>query len=117
MEKPERAYTINIKVSADDWEACIAELNFIVDHVIEHGEICSSVSGGYSTGHIVNIEHDPEMTHEKYFELSKQWMNETRKPANIACTPTKGTAPLNEDGSENEPDTVKRAGSRPALRG
>lgn len=68
MAKPHRAFEIELKVTGDTWKDVVYELNRIIDEVKEHGQDCKLVSGGYSSGGYVLINHDPNMTHDKYFE-------------------------------------------------
>lgn len=67
---PRRAFDVTIRVGADTWEAAQWALGRLIRHVIDHGPECNMVSGGYSTGSTVDIvvNHDPTMTHDRYFE-------------------------------------------------
>ena len=65
---PKRRFEITVTAGADDWLGLVAELRDVAFHVREHGVECSSVSGGPSSHHTVTIHHNPEQTHEKYFE-------------------------------------------------
>ena len=65
---PKRRFEITITAGADEWEALVHELKESAFHVADHGLECSSVSGGPSSHHTVTIHHNPEQTHEKYFE-------------------------------------------------
>lgn len=64
--KPHRRYTLSIEIGADEWAGVVADLQHLASHIADHGEKCSSVMGGPSCGHIVDIRIDPEMTHERY---------------------------------------------------
>lgn len=66
MSPPKRRWTLSIEVTGDTWEDVAQGVRELLPHIEDHGERCSSVSGGYSSGHWVNVCERPEMTHEKY---------------------------------------------------
>ena len=67
-DRPHRAFEIDIHIGSDTWEDAAREVERVLSHVVEHGQRCGLVSGGYSTGASVTIVHRPEMTHDRYFE-------------------------------------------------
>lgn len=69
MTRPQRRYKVTITIQGDTWEDAMRELRGIARHVEDHGPECQQVSGGYSTGSIVDVEFDPEMTGDKYRDL------------------------------------------------
>lgn len=79
--RPRRCYTLSIEIGADDWAGVMSDLKHIVDHIKECGERCSSVMGGPSSGYIVNIHHDPGMTHDRYFEILDAYIFDDAKKA------------------------------------
>lgn len=49
MEPPkQRRFRITITVDADEWHLAARELERVTDHVVDHGPVCNSVSGGWS---------------------------------------------------------------------
>ena len=66
--KPKRCYDITVRVGADTWEDAARELERVALHVVDHGPECNQVSGGPDSGSWVHIDHNPEMTHDRYFE-------------------------------------------------
>lgn len=68
MIRPHRAFELKITIGADEWPQVLRELAELVDHLEDHGPTCSSLSGGPSVGHIVDIKTDPTMTNEIYHE-------------------------------------------------
>ncbi len=66
MKQPQRASTLPVKIGGDTWQDVLAELERIADHVPECGPKCQLVSGGVSCGSLVTVEHDPEMTSERF---------------------------------------------------
>lgn len=75
-ERPHRAYTLSIEIGGDTWEDVMSDLRHIVSHLRDHGEKCSSVMGGPSCGHTIGVRIDPEMTHERYFEMLDTYLAE-----------------------------------------
>ncbi len=76
--KPHRRIEMRVTISADTFKDAVQEIGRLADHVAEHGEECSLCSGGYSCGSTVTITVDPEMTHERYAEELKTWLNENK---------------------------------------
>jgi hypothetical protein len=66
INAPKRSFELTVRISGDTWEDIIDEFRFLELHLSMHGASCQSVSGGLNRGHIVEIYHDPTMTHEKY---------------------------------------------------
>jgi hypothetical protein len=72
-EVPKRRYEITVRVGADDWDSAMMLLRDFCEHIPEHGEKCSLVSGGPTAGGSVMIEHRPEVTHDRYFAQVEEW--------------------------------------------
>jgi hypothetical protein len=69
IEKPRRKIVVLAKLEADDWDAMLGTLRGLETQIAMHGSLsASSVSGGYSTGHIVVCDEDGSMTHVKWAE-------------------------------------------------
>lgn len=66
MNKPKRAYELVLRIGGDTWEGVVHQLMFCANHVQEHGPTCRSVMGGPGDNHSIEIEHSPDMTHERY---------------------------------------------------
>jgi hypothetical protein len=64
--RPRRRFTVEIEVSGDSWEHVQRGLQDLLPHIEDHGPQCSSVSGGYSSGHWIRVTENPEMTPQKY---------------------------------------------------
>lgn len=63
---PSRRFELMIRISGDEWIDVIRDLEELALHIEQHGPECSSVSGGYSSGHTVTVVERPEQTREKY---------------------------------------------------
>lgn len=77
---PRRAFELDIKMTGDTWKDVIRELRDLVIHIEQHGTACTSVSGGYSTSHTVQVRVDESITHEsfaaeleEYLPKLKEW--------------------------------------------
>lgn len=75
-KRPHRTFELDVHVDGDLWDDVIRELHHLARHIEQHGPECSSVGGGYSTGHIVRIRHDPEMTGDRYRDLLEKYLEE-----------------------------------------
>lgn len=67
-ERPRRTFELDLHVDGDSWKDVLRELLYLAHHIEEHGPECTSVGGGYSTGHRVKVRHDPEMTGDLFRE-------------------------------------------------
>ena len=75
MERPQRAHHLTLDLGADEKrELCAALRNIAMQ--IERGELTTGCSGGYGSGYTYAYKVDPEMTHDRYFELSNKWLAE-----------------------------------------
>lgn len=83
MERPHRAYEIDIHIGADDWKSALWQIRDVLRHIEDHGEECSLVSGGSDSGATVTITKRPEMTHDRYFADLNAYLDarEAAKPA------------------------------------
>ena len=61
-----RRFELRIELSADDRQTLQRRLEDMVWQLGEVSGKYSSVGGGYSSGHIITIEENPEQTHEKW---------------------------------------------------
>jgi hypothetical protein len=76
MNAPTRKYSIEIRAGADDLPSLCGEIRYILER-IQEGSV-EGVGGGSSAGSHFKITVDPEMTHEKYFELNDQYLAATK---------------------------------------
>lgn len=78
---PMRAFEITIKAGADTWEGLLDDLrDLTLRHLPEHGTTCTSVSGGYSGNHTVDIRVDEAMTHDRYHAELDAYLAAERAP-------------------------------------
>lgn len=80
VEKPKRAFEVEIRVGGDTWEDVARHLRDLMIHIEDHGPRCSSVSGGPSVGSYVDIVERPEMTHERYHEELERYLRRPLTP-------------------------------------
>ena len=74
-ERPQRCYTLDISIGADDWQGVVDDLRHLTSHIEDCGPKCSSVMGGSSSGYTVTVTHRPDMTHDKYFEELNKYLD------------------------------------------
>lgn len=74
MERPHRAFELDIHIGGDTWDEVIRDLKYLAEHVEDHGPTCSSVCGGPSGNHIVTVTRHPDMTHERYHEQNDAYL-------------------------------------------
>jgi len=98
MSPPRRAFELTIKIGGDTWRDVLRDLLDTARHVEQHGPQCNSVSGGYSTNHIVDVRVDPDMTHDRYVDqleayLAEQLAAECAPTLDHAQSPDRGEGP------------------------
>ena len=69
---PQRAHTLEFKIGADTKEDIIAAIRNLLFDLDAYG-LRDCVSGSPSSGYSLTYSHDPEMTHEKYFQAIEEW--------------------------------------------
>lgn len=74
-----RRYVAKINLQADTEKDLIRHLFEIATGWDRDGMSSSSVSGGYSSGHIIEVDCDDSITHESWEEALEQYL-EQRKP-------------------------------------
>lgn len=79
MTDPRRKYRITVEVEGHTFEDAARELLRMADHVQEHGEACSSVGGGGSSGHMVTVDVHPTMTPQQWEADLETWKQEHDK--------------------------------------
>lgn len=71
---PRRRVEATISISADSWDDLRRELNHLATEVARHGSLSKwSVSGGYSTGHIIETSEDETVTHDSWAEANEAY--------------------------------------------
>lgn len=90
MERPHRAFELDIHIGANDWDCVLAELRYLADHIEQHGPECKSVSGSSSSGHTVTVVHRPEMTGPRYFADLDAYLRDKDAAALSAAAPLIG---------------------------
>lgn len=64
---PRRRIVMIAKIDADDWESLQGELLHLTRELARHGRLSpSSISGGYSTGHILVTSEDGSIDHDAW---------------------------------------------------
>jgi len=87
--KPRRRVVFIAKIEADDWSRLSDELAHMSREVDRGFMRGSSVSGGYSCGHIVVASEDGSMDHDKWY----QELNEYLEAERAKGLPASATAP------------------------
>lgn len=65
--KPRRRVVMVAKLEADSWDDLHGALNSLSTEIAMHGRLsASSVSGGYSGGHIIVTSEDGDITHDSW---------------------------------------------------
>lgn len=64
---PHRAHELICKIGADSKDGLIAEIENFARRIAMN-DITNGVMGGYSSGAIYSYRHDPDMTHDRYFQ-------------------------------------------------
>ena len=90
MTTPKRAFEIVVTVQGDTWDDAVDKLCELANHVEEHGRECALVSGGVHSGGWVEVNHNPDMTHEKYMAAVESMR--ARKTPNAESPPTPGAS-------------------------
>lgn len=67
-EKPRRRIVMLAKIEADSWDDLYGHLRSLTTEMALHDKRLSkmSISGGYSTGHIIGCFEDESIDHDKW---------------------------------------------------
>jgi len=66
-KKPRRRVLFEATIEADSWRDLKHHLIHLATEIAADGRLsASSVSGGYSTGHIISTHEDESITHESW---------------------------------------------------
>ena len=77
--KPRRRFHLTLQAGADDWKELRGAAREIVEYLDERiaaspeQQEINSVTGGVGIGWSVKLEEDPEMTHDRYFEMIEEY--------------------------------------------
>jgi hypothetical protein len=79
-KEPHRRLVMRAKIEADSWSDLYGHLKSLVTQMAcnDHRLSKQSISGGYSTGHIIVIEEDEDMTHDKWAADLDAWLEAER---------------------------------------
>lgn len=77
-DNPRRKYILKIEIGGDTWNDCVHDVAEILRELDQRKDGYDSVMGGYSCGHIVTTEINPDMTPEKYQQELEAWMEKRR---------------------------------------
>ena len=75
---PRRRYVATLKVQADSERDLIGHLFNIATTWDREGMSRSSVSGGYSSGHIIEVDCDESITHESWEAALQKYLEERK---------------------------------------
>ena len=82
MTRPQRAYELKIRISADNWAELVQQLDYIIFDLTsesrKNSERIDIAQGGMHSSYTVYGEHDPSITNEIYFDKLNQYINEHR---------------------------------------
>lgn len=79
MNAPKRQYELKITIGGDEWMDVVYALCSLADHVEEHGPNCAFVSASPRDSSSVLIEHNQEMTHDRYHEELRAYLRAKRE--------------------------------------
>jgi len=80
MTKVKRAHSLALAIGADTKDDLVAELHHIAERVARD-DLTIGGMGGPSCGYTYAYHHDPDMTHDRYFELIDIELAEARSAA------------------------------------
>ncbi|MBN9568724.1 MAG: hypothetical protein J0H79_14080 [Alphaproteobacteria bacterium] len=77
---PRRRIVMCAKIDADSWDDLYNHLRNLVAGIARDGKRLSksSVSGGYSSGHIIVVSEDETVTHDKWAAELDAWLEAHR---------------------------------------
>ena len=80
VERPHRAYEIDIKAGGDTMEDLYYIVKQYMDEFFTEKQPINSTSGGSSSNAIVQARIDTSMTHDRYFEQLERYLESTKNP-------------------------------------
>ena len=76
--KPRRRIVFMAKIEADTWDRLSDELAHMSREVDGGHMRSTSISGGYSCGHIVVVSEDGSMDHDKWYQDLNEYLEAER---------------------------------------
>lgn len=73
MDKPRRAFRLTLALEADTRSDLASALNSLA-YEVDSDQLTVGCSGSPSSGAIYELLRDPDMTHEKYFEELRAYL-------------------------------------------
>jgi hypothetical protein len=81
MNAPKRRFVLKIEIGADTWNNVLDDLHDIVCNLedADSPAVYKSCMGGVSVGHLVEVNEDPSMTQERYFQELETYLSALEK--------------------------------------
>ncbi len=76
MQKPKRCFELKIEIGGDEWAHVGHQLQWLANHLDDHGPACNSAMGSIDSYHLVAVEHRPEITPEIFQENLKKYVEQ-----------------------------------------
>lgn len=77
--KPRRRVVMMAKLEADDWRTLGDTLLYLADEIARYGKLsASSISGGYSSGHIIVTSEDGSIDHDSWAKKLNEYLEAER---------------------------------------
>lgn len=77
--KPRRRVVVIMKLQADSWEEISHNLQHYRTEIARHGRLpANSVSGGYSSGHIIVSSEDGSITHDSWAKELDEYLEDLK---------------------------------------
>lgn len=79
-KQPHRRIVMRAKIEADTWDDLYGHLHSLVTEMAVNGHKLSkqTISGGYSSGHIIVISEDEGMTHDQWAKDLDAYLDATQ---------------------------------------
>lgn len=78
-----RRHKLTLELEGDNWQAIVNQLRYIeyrICEAMEYGEETINIRSGVSDANFVlHVTTDPEMDHDKYFELVNQYLEDKKE--------------------------------------
>jgi hypothetical protein len=76
---PRRRIVVNLRIGADSWDELRGTFRELETQIAMYGKLSSNaVSGGYSSGYILDSNEDESITHDSWFEANEAYCNTLR---------------------------------------
>jgi len=79
--KPRRRIVFIAKIEADSWDRLGSELAHLSCEIDRGNLRGTSISGGYSSGHIIVASEDGSMDHDKWFSELNEYLEREKAAA------------------------------------